>query len=90
MGYSLEIPKHLDRIFLKLAKRDRKQLKAIHAKITQILEHPHHFKPLRGDLKGARRVHIHSSFVLLYEIDEKNRVVRLLNYDHHDVIYEKQ
>lgn len=89
MNYVLETPDHLDKLFQKLAKRDKKQLEAIHKKIKQILQNPYHFKPLRGDLKGARRVHIESSFVLTYEIDEKNKIIRLLDYDHHDNIYEK-
>jgi mRNA interferase RelE/StbE/toxin YoeB len=38
-------------------------------------------------MHGARRVHIDTSFVLTYEIDEGKRVVRLLDYDHHDKIY---
>jgi len=88
MSYSLYIPDHLDKIFSKLAHRDKTQLEAINKKIKQILENPHHFKPLRGAMKGERRVHI-ESFVLTYEIDEQNKVVRLLDYDHHDNIYEK-
>jgi mRNA interferase RelE/StbE/toxin YoeB len=87
MKYTLDIPDHLDRIFSKLAGRDKKQLEAVNKKIAQILENPYHFKPLRGDMKGARRVHIESSFVLTYEIDENNKVVRLLDYDHHDKVY---
>lgn len=38
-------------------------------------------------MHGAFRVHIHKSFVLTFEIDEKNKVVRLLDYDHQDNIY---
>lgn len=87
MSYELDIPDHLYRIFEKLQKRDKIRLEAINKKIMQILENPHHFKPLRGDLKGRRRVHIDSSFVLIYAIDEQNKVIRLLDYDHHDNIY---
>ncbi|MBS3143168.1 type II toxin-antitoxin system mRNA interferase toxin, RelE/StbE family [Candidatus Woesearchaeota archaeon] len=87
MAYKLDIPDHLDKIFLKLSKKDRKQLESIHKKINEIVVNPHHYKPLRGDMHGALRVHIHKSFVLTYEIDEKNKVVRLLDYDHHDNIY---
>ncbi len=48
------------------------------------------FKPLKGEMKGARRVHLAKSFVLVYEIDEKkNKIIRLLDYDHHDKIYRK-
>ena len=87
MTYSLLIPPHLDKIFTKLAKRDKRQLEARFTKITQIHQNPYHFKPLRGDQKGARRVHVESSFVLTYEIDEEKNRVRLLDYDHHDNIY---
>lgn len=85
--YTLEISEGLNKKFSKLAKKDRKQMEAINKKVQQILENPYHFKPLRGDLYGARRVHIEKSFVLAYEIDEKNKVIRLLDYDHHDNIY---
>lgn len=87
MTYTLLIPIHLDKLFTKLAKRDKRQLEAIFAKITQIRQNPCHFKPLRGDQKGARRVHVASSFVLTYEIDEEKKLVRILDYDHHDNIY---
>ena len=57
------------------------------AEIEQILENPTHFKPLRGDMHGARRVHVDSSFVLTYEILEEGKVVRILDFAHHDEIY---
>lgn len=85
--YSLATKTNIDRIFEKLKKKNPKQLKIIFKKIAQIVENPRHFKPLRGDMKGARRAHIDKSFVLTYEIDEKNKVVRILDYDHHDKIY---
>jgi mRNA interferase RelE/StbE/toxin YoeB len=87
MIYALDIPEHLDKIFHKLSKRDKKQLEIIHKKVNEILENPQHYKPLRGDMHGAFRVHIDKSFVLTFEIDEQNKVVRLLDYDHHDNIY---
>jgi len=87
MRYALDIPDELDKKFDKLAKKNKKQLEIINKKVEQIQENPHHFKPLRGDMKGSRRVHIGHSFVLTYEIDEENKVVRLLDYAHHDDIY---
>ncbi|MBI2671754.1 type II toxin-antitoxin system mRNA interferase toxin, RelE/StbE family [Candidatus Woesearchaeota archaeon] len=87
MTYILNIPEHLDKIFLKLSKKDKKQLEIIHKKIKEILENPHHYKPLRGDMHGTLRVHIDKSFVLTFEIDEQNKIVRLLDYDHQDNIY---
>ena len=85
MKYALDISNELEKIFSKLAKKNRKQLLIIHKKVEEIRENPYHYKPLRGDMKGARRVHIDKSFVLTYEVD--NKVVRLLDYDHHDNIY---
>ena len=87
MAYILDISEELDKKFRKLAKKDRKQLEIINKKVEQIQENPYHFKPLRGDMKGSRRVHIDKSFVLTYEVDEKKKVVRLLDYEHHDNIY---
>lgn len=87
MVYALDIPEHLNKIFQKLSKKDKKQLEIINKKINEILENPYHYKPLRGDMHGSFRVHIKKSFVLTFEIDEENKVVRLLDYDHHDNIY---
>jgi len=50
------------------------------------LENPYHYKPLRGDMKGSRRVHI-GHFVLIYEILEEEKKVRFLDFDHHDNVY---
>ena len=83
--YSIKIKPDVDKIFLKLKKKNPKQMEIISKKIQQILENPYHFKPLRGDMSGIRRVHIDKSFVLIYEINEK--VIIILDYDHHDNIY---
>ena len=87
MEYILEISRLLDQKFQKLSKKNRKQLEIINKKTQQILLNPYHFKPLAGDMKGSRRVHIDTSFVLTYEIIENRRIVRLLDFDHHDKIY---
>jgi len=87
MTYALYINKHSDRIFRKLAKKDRKRLEIIDNKINEILENPHHYKPLGGDMHGSRRVHIDSSFVLIFEIDEQAKIVKILDFGHHDDVY---
>ena len=85
--YTIAIKPNVDKIFTKLKKKNPKQLLIIFKKIEQIVENPYHFKPLKGDMHGARRVHIDKSFILIYEIDEKNNIIRILDYDHHDRIY---
>ncbi len=85
--YSLEIAKRVDRKFSKMAKKEQWLLEVIDKKIRQILANPGHFKPLRGDMFGARRVHIENSFVLTYEVDFERKIVRILDFEHHDKVY---
>jgi YafQ family addiction module toxin component len=87
--YGIEVEEKLERILRKLFKRDRTQYEMIISKIEEIANQPYHYKPLRHDMKHFRRVHILKSFVLVYRIDEKRKVVRLEDYDHHDRIYKK-
>jgi YafQ family addiction module toxin component len=84
--YSLEIEEEVFKAFKKLGKKDRKQLEAIKKKIEQILTDPLQFKPLRHPLEGLRRVHV-GSFVLIYEVRENSKTVRVLKYKHHDEAY---
>ena len=88
MPYSLEIEEGLNKRFAKLAKRDKQTFEAIHKKVLEILENPHHFKPLRAPLQNKRRVHISGSFILIFAVDEEHRTVRLLEFDHHDKVYD--
>ena len=85
--YSLEVRVSVDRIFSKLAKKNPKQMRIIEKKIKQICEKPSHFKPLRAPMQHLRRVHVDKSFVLTYSIEERNKVVIIEDYDHHDKIY---
>jgi len=84
--YNLEIELDVVKTFKKLEKKDYKQLDAINKKIGKILENPNQFKPLKSPLENLRRVHI-GSFVLIYEIIEKSKIVRVLKYKHHDEAY---
>lgn len=87
LGYSLEIRKHVEKTFIKIAKKDPLQEKAVKNKIKQILEDPYRFKPLRKPMQGKRRVHTFGPFVLIYSINEKSKKVIIEDYDHHDRIY---
>lgn len=77
--YSLEIRKQLDDKFRKLMERIAK-------KIKEICAEPKHFKPLKKPLEGFRRVHI-DLFVLIFSVDEQNKVVILEQFEHHDDAY---
>ena len=85
--YCLAIRPELDRKLAKLKKKDHKRFEIIMNKAGEIASNPHHYKPLGAPLHGLRRVHIDSSFVLTFSIDEKARLVVLEDLDHHDRIY---
>ncbi len=86
MTYALEVSERLDRVFVKLAKKDKLQFEILNRKIKEILENPQIGEPLRGNMAGQRSVHARN-FVLVYEILENEKIVKLLDYDHHNVVY---
>lgn len=85
--YKLAIKESLDKKFRKLQKKDTEMLRLIERKVQDILVDPYRFKPLRKPLQNKRRVHVAGSFVLVYEISEKEDLVTLLDFDHHNNIY---
>ncbi len=86
--YQLAIKEGLDKKFKKLQQKNKELLRLINRKVQDILVDPHRFKPLRKPLQNKRRVHVGGVFVLVYEVDEGERLVTLLDFDHHDNIYE--
>lgn len=86
MTYELEIPEKLKKVFEKLKKKDKSRAEILKRRIKEILENPFIGKPLTGDMVGVRRIHVRP-FILSYEILEDEKIVRLLDYDHHDNIY---
>ena len=87
LRYSYEISKLLERELDKLQKKNKKRFEIILKKMNEILDDPHHYKPLQHDMKRLRRVHIDKSFVLVFEIIEGENKVIFLDFDHHDNIY---
>jgi len=85
--YRLAIKESLDKKFKRLQKKDMETLQLIGRKVQDILVDPYRFKPLRKPLQNKRRVHVAGSFVLVYEINEKEKIITLLDFDHHDNIY---
>jgi len=71
---------------MKLRKRDQLRFERISKKMDEILRDPHRYKPLGNVMAGAMRVHI-DPYVFTFEIDEANKKVVFLDFDHHDKIY---
>ena len=83
--YRKKIEEKLDKELAKLAKKDPVMIKRVDKKINEILLNPHHYKPLRKDLKNKKRVQI-GSYVLVFQIKED--AVEFLRFKHHDEVYE--
>lgn len=88
--YSINIKPSCQRAIDKLCKKNSLLKKALERKINEIIKEPQHYKPLRHDLAGERRVHILKSFVLRFVISEKESTVELISFDHHDGAYKRR
>jgi YafQ family addiction module toxin component len=84
--YDIEIGEKLQRKIKKLENKDSQYYNNTINKIIQIAETPQLGKPLRGVLKGKRRVHI-GPLVLIYRVNENERVVTFIELAHHDDAY---
>ena len=86
MAYELDISDVCEEAIKKHGKKNAALKTALEKKMAQILENPHHFKPLKNPLQNKRRVQL-GSFVLIYGIDEQTRTVKFLRFSHHDDAY---
>ena len=86
--YEIEIGDKLQRKINKLENKDSYYYKVIINKIVQIAKAPQLGKPLRGVLKGKRRVHI-GPFVLIYKVNENEHFVTFIELAHHDDAYKR-
>ncbi len=73
-SYEIEFDEAFEKDF-KALKKKPEILKRLRNKIAEIIEAPHHYKPLRNVLKNRRRAHI-GSYVLIFEIREEKKTVR--------------
>ena len=85
--YNLEVRKHVDKLFAKMAKREKHTLEIIYKKLEEVCEDPEKFKPLGVPMQNLRRVHVLKSFVITYSIDEATHTVWIEDYAHHDDVY---
>jgi addiction module RelE/StbE family toxin len=88
LEYSLFVTEDAKKDFKKHLKKNNKQREIVEKKLDEILKNPGVYgEPLGGNLKGKYSLHINSHFVLIYEIDEEEKLVRVLKYDKHDKAY---
>ena len=87
MSWGLEVSPEFERDYRKLCGRNAALRHAVDSKVSQILDNPLHYKPLRAPLQGVRRVHVVGSYVLMFEPVTGRQTVRFLRLAHHDEAY---
>ena len=82
--------KSLDRILDKMQRKDKKIYENLLNKMDEVItiSNVEHYKNLRSDLNGFKRVHI-GSFVLIFKYDKENDFIYFTDFDHHDKIYDR-
>ena len=80
MAYSIETFDEFKADYKNLCSKNLAFKNEVDNKVRQIAEilefMPDHFKPLRGDLAGVRRVHVASSFVLMFKVIKETKTIK--------------
>ena len=89
--YEFDRSEKLKKILIKLSKKDKNRYETTLKKIKEVLNSsdPNHYKNLSHDMKAFKRVHIDSHFVLIFKVDEENKVIKFEDLQHHDIIYRR-
>jgi YafQ family addiction module toxin component len=89
--YKGKIHERLRKTLTRLFKEDRGIYEAVMKKIEEICESadPHHYKSLKYNMKGLKRVHI-GHFVLIFYIVEGEREIEFLYFGHHEGVYRRR
>ena len=87
--HEFEIDIRLTKILKRISKKDVELFNAITKKIEQILncEGINHYKNLKKPKQEFKRVHIKTSFVLVFKYIEAEDKILFYDLDHHDNIY---
>lgn len=84
MKYSLIYESVFEKQIRKIRLKDPVLFDRIFKKLEEACENPEHYKPLKGDLKGHRRIHF-DPFVIIFSIDDDKIILHLIK--HHDEAY---
>lgn len=87
--YNIEIKPSCQKDMEKLCEKNPVLREALERKMNEIVQNPQHYKPLKYDFAGERRVHIMKNFVLKFEIDELSKIVTFIFFSHHDEAYRR-
>lgn len=84
------IQPNLQKIMLKLFRKDNQTRERIIKKINEIINSGdiEHYKNLKKPLQHLKRVQIREN-VLVFKYDKTNKLISFEDFDHHDKIYLK-
>ena len=90
--YNSERSDKLIKVLKKLFKKDKIRYEAALNKIKEVInsKYLNRYKNLSYDMKQFKRVHIDSHFVLIFKVDENNKLIRFEDLQHHDTIYSRK
>ena len=80
----VQLSENLKDILAKLSVKDKVLYERILKKIDEVANSSDHYKNLRYDMKGFKRVHV-GHFVLTFHYSED--CIYFEDFDHHDYIY---
>ena len=86
MTYKIIVHPRVKKELQKLFKKDNVRYSHVKKRLEILSNNPEIGKPLRNILKGKWRIHIRS-FVIIYEIDNENSSIILMDFEHHDQAY---
>ena len=89
MTYNFDVHEKCLRELEKASSKNPVLAEAARKKMKEILEKPHHYKPLLHELAGEYRVHIMNCFVLKFMVDEAAQTVHFTFFGHHDQAYKR-
>ncbi len=85
MAYEIRSVENVEIELSKIMKRDKALYAQILKKIAKIAEDPHNTgKWMHNIYAGVKEVHLfHGRFVLMFKIDDEQKVVSIINIEHH-------
>lgn len=91
--FEFDLSEQLKVLVRKLAKRDKVRLLILNKKIKEIVNNNEQtiekYKNLKYGLSDYKRVHIDSSFVLLFKVYKEKKMIYFWKLEHHDKVYIK-
>ena len=86
MKYALRVTNTFGRELKRLSERDRERVLSL---IEEVQESPYEYKPLSGQLSGARSARA-GDLRLIYTVDDVQKLIVLLFVGHRERVYERR